>query len=86
MKVTNQTPHLITPPTLKTHRCAAKDYTDFNMYRETARYARRRLLTPRTEGGRALLKQALLTAEGRRALLIGFQVRFFSWVRAVPPT
>ena len=41
---------------------------DFNMYEATAPYAVRKLLTPRTEGGRALLRSAFLTAAGRQAL------------------
>lgn len=41
---------------------------DFNMYETTAVYARRKLLTPQTAGGRALLQKALFTADGRRAL------------------
>lgn len=59
--------------TLEGIALSAKDYTDFNMYTETAVYARRLLLTPQTEGGRLLLKKALFTKEGRRALRIGFR-------------
>jgi len=59
--------------TLEGIALSAKDYTDFNMYSETAVYARRLLLTPQTEGGRMLLKKALFTEEGRRALRIGFR-------------
>merc|ERR1719331_1035932 len=51
------------------------DDGDFNMYKVTAPYARRRLLTPRTKGGRALLRKALLTREGRRALRQGLRLR-----------
>jgi hypothetical protein len=41
---------------------------DFNMYEATAPYAVRKLLTPRTQGGRALLRSAFLTTAGRQAL------------------
>lgn len=41
---------------------------EFNMYEATAPYALRKLLTPRTQGGRALLRSAFLTATGRQAL------------------
>ena len=46
----------------------------FNMYKATAPYARRRLLTPRTAGGRALLRAAVTTRDGRRALRHGLRV------------
>jgi hypothetical protein len=41
---------------------------EFNMYDVTAEFARKTLLTPQTEGGRVLLRQALFTRDGRRAL------------------
>ena len=41
---------------------------DFNMYEATAPYALRKLLTPQTAGGRALLRTAFLTTAGRQAL------------------
>lgn len=47
--------------------------TEFNMYQATAPYARRKLLTPATAGGRALLRAALTTSDGRRALRQGLK-------------
>ena len=41
---------------------------DFNMYSATAPYAARKLLTPQTAGGRALLRAAVGSADGRRAM------------------
>ena len=40
----------------------ANDGDEFNMYEATAPYARRTLLTPRTAGGRALLRAAFLSS------------------------
>ncbi len=45
----------------------------FNMYDATAPYARRTLLTPRTQGGRALLRAAIASSDGRRALRAGIR-------------
>ena len=49
----------------------------------TAPYARRKLLTPRTKAGRVLLRKALLTREGRRALRQGLRMR--PWRRRAKP-
>ena len=43
----------------------------FNMYTVAAPFARQKLLNPRTESGRAFLKKALTTPEGRRAMALG---------------
>ena len=40
----------------------------FNMYSATAPYAAKKLLTPQTAGGRALLRAAVGSADGRRAM------------------
>lgn len=53
----------------------------FNMYEATAPYARRKLLTPVTPGGRALLKAAIFSATGRKALRTGLRwPRLLRWV------
>merc|ERR1719359_831424 len=54
--------------TLEGIALSADDDGSFNMYEATAPYARRKLLTPRTSGGRALLKAALTSSTGRKAL------------------
>ena len=54
--------------TLEGIALSADDGGEFNMYRATAPYARRKLLNPSTPAGRALLKAALLTPEGRHAI------------------
>ena len=46
--------------TLEGIALSADEDDSFNMYKATAPYARRKLLTPRTKGGRTLLKAALL--------------------------
>jgi len=46
----------------------------FNMYQATAPYARRKLLTPRTAGGRALLRAAFFSRDGRKALRTGLRL------------
>ena len=60
--------------TLEGIALSADEDDSFNMYAATAPYARRKLLTPRTKGGRTLLKAALLSREGRRALRSGLRV------------
>ena len=60
--------------TLEGIALSADDDDTFNMYEATAPYARRKLLTPRTAGGRALLKAALTTKSGRRAIRQGMRV------------
>ena len=53
-------------------------------YEATAPYARRKLLTPVTPGGRALLKAALFSASGRKALRAGVRwPRVLRWVPRV---
>ena len=65
----------------------ANDGDEFNMYEATAPYARRTLLTPRTAGGRALLRAAFLSSGGRRALRQGLKLprpwrwRPWRWLR-----
>ena len=65
----------------------ANDGDEFNMYEATAPYARRTLLTPRTAGGRALLRAAFLSSGGRRALRQGLKLprpwrwRPWRWMR-----
>ena len=60
--------------TLEGIALSADDDSSFNMYQATAPYARRKLLTPQTQGGRALLKAALLSRDGRRALRAGLKL------------
>ena len=63
---------------------------DFNMYSATAPYAAKKLLTPRTAGGRALLRAAVTSTDSRRAMQ---QVLWGSallplirkWLRALNP-
>mmetsp|Transcript_68550 Transcript_68550/g.135802 ORF Transcript_68550/g.135802 Transcript_68550/m.135802 type:complete len:102 (-) Transcript_68550:297-602(-) len=59
--------------TLEGIALSADDDDSFNMYEATAPYARRKLLTPRTKGGRALLKAAIFSRDGRRALRAGMK-------------
>ena len=59
--------------TLEGIALSADDDDSFNMYEATAPYARRKLLTPQTQGGRALLKAALLSSTGRKALRTGLK-------------
>ena len=68
--------------TLEGIALSAEDDGSFNMYAATAPYARRKLLTPRTQGGRALLKAALTSAAGRKALRAG--LRWPRWLRWLP--
>ena len=60
--------------TLEGIALSADDDDSFNMYAATAPYARRKLLTPRTQGGRTLLKAALLSRDGRRAMRAGLRL------------
>ena len=70
--------------TLEGIALSADDDDSFNMYEATAPYARRKLLTPRTKGGRALLRAALLSADGRRAMRAGLRwPRALRWVPAL---
>ena len=50
------------------------DGDEFNMYAATVPYARRKLLTPQTAAGRALLRAAFFSADGRRALRQGVRL------------
>ena len=59
--------------TLEGIALSADDDESFNMYEATAPYARRKLLTPQTKGGRTLLKAALTSRDGRRALRAGLR-------------
>ena len=53
------------------------------VYEATAPYARRKLLTPRTAGGRALLRAALFSSTGRKALRTGIRLpRPVRWLGA----
>ena len=68
--------------TLEGIALSADDDDSFNMYQATAPYARRKLLTPRTKGGRTLLKAALLSRDGRRAMRSGIRVpKPWNWFR-----
>merc|ERR1719331_1798143 len=68
--------------TLEGIALASDSDNSFNMYAATAPYARRKLLTPRTAGGRALLKAALFSKSGRRALRAGLPAPR-RWIRRV---
>jgi len=70
--------------TLEGIALSADDDESFNMYEATAPYARRKLLTPQTKGGRALLKAALLSRDGRRALRAGLRLpHVLRWIPAL---
>jgi len=70
--------------TLEGIALSADDDGSFNMYAATAPYARRKLLTPVTPGGRALLRAALLSRDGRKAIRAGLRwPRLLRWVPRV---
>ena len=60
--------------TLEGIALSADEDESFNMYEATAPYARKKLFTPQTKGGRALLKAALLSSDGRKALRTGIKL------------
>ena len=64
--------------TLEGIALSADEQGSFNMYSVTAPYARRKLFTPKTKVGRTLLRTALFTPEGRRAMQQGMRL---SWPR-----
>lgn len=68
--------------TLEGIALSADDDGSFNMYEATAPYARQKLLNPKTQAGRALLKAALTTRDGRRAIRAGVKLPWpLRWLR-----
>ena len=68
--------------TLEGIALASDDDESFNMYAATAPYATKKLLRPQTAAGRALLRAALFSKDGRRAMRAGIRApRALRWLR-----